>query len=796
MNQPIKKEEGIDIGKLLQRFTKKWYIFTIFLFAAIAIAVFIVKTAVPIYSVYSILKYNTGSSKAEKILSAVDLGKQDVVIEDKMIEIQSTEYIRAAINQIDLGVSYFRKNKLATHELYRTDCPFQVILDSAKNQLTGVEFYIEPINKEEFYLEFKLNKDDNYRHYNFQNQFSIRKPYIQQEFRKKYRFDELVEEPSLDFAFTINLVGDPKRFGDQQLFFKINDLDQLTDKYLNALNLEVSGRDSYIVFMRLGSQILQNEMTFLNTLMDVVIQKNLNEKNQEALKTIDFIDYQIADVSSSLTRAESDLESIGYAETSIGETSVLYQQRTELETQISQYNAQLQNLRSFVNNLQTIQGSPSQIGSLDFQDQLIDNLLIQLTDLLQQKANLRRTATEANPAVQRVNLEIETTKDALRNALNGAMSNINVLLESLNNRLNQVNAKINRMPSAERRKLGIQRKFTFSDNTYDMLMQRKATAGITLATNQSDWSILEYAKVDRDLIWPKSKFIYLLSIFLGLVIPAVLVIIADLLNTRVKNKEDIAIATPIPILGSIVKGSKNKKLLTQYNSRSALSESFRDIRVNMQFLSPQVKNKIIGITSASSKDGKSFIAINLSIVMAQSGKRVLLLDADLRNSSLGNYFDLKNFKPGLSTYLIGSNNINECILTPGIKNLDIIPAGPKPPNPSDLLLSPKTEHLMEELSNIYDYVVVDAPPIGLVGDFLIASKFFEINLYIVRQGYTRKNSFEKINNVHNNHILKNLHIIFNDTPLEEVYGVNPYYISEKKEKHEAKASKRKNTVDA
>ncbi len=670
-----------------------------------------------------------------------------------------------------------------------------MVLDSTKNQLTGIDFYIEAISTEEFYLDFELKKDDSYRLYNFQNEFSINKPYLKQVFRKKHKFGEPIHDSSLDFSFIVKLVGDPQKYGDDKLFFNINDLDQLVERYLGALNLEVSARDSYIIYMRLGSQILQNEMSFLNTLMDVVIHENLNEKNQEALKTIDFIDYQIADVSTSLSKAESDLESIGYAETSIGETSVLYAQRSQLEAQISSYNAQIQNLRSFVNSLQTIEGSPSIIGSLDIDDQLIDNLLIKLTELIQQKANLKRTATEANPAVQRVNLEIETTKDALRNSLNGAISNYNVLLESLKNRLNQVNATINRLPSAERRKLGIQRKFTFSDNTYDMLMQRKAAAGITLATTQSDWSIVEYARVEEGLLWPKSKFIYLLSIFLGLLIPAGLVIIADLLSTRIKNKEDIAAATPIPVLGSIVTGSKTKKLLTQYNTRSALSESFRDVRVNMQFLSPEVKNKIIGITSASSQDGKSFIAINLAIVLAQSGKRVLLLDADLRDSTIGDYFDLRNFKPGLSTYLIGSNNLNDCILSPGIKNLDIIPAGPKPPNPSDLLLSPRTDHLLKELSNLYDYVIVDAPPVGLVGDFLIASKFFEINLYVVRQGYTRKNSFEKINSVCQSKILKNLHIIFNDTPLEEVYGANPYYITEKKEKRDTNASKRKTTVD-
>ncbi|MDZ7607123.1 MAG: hypothetical protein U5K79_16395 [Cyclobacteriaceae bacterium] len=139
-----------------------------------------------------------------------------------------------------------------------------------------------------------------------------------------------------DFSFTVKLIGDPKKYGEDPLYFNINDLDQLTEKYIAALKLEVTARDSYIIYMRLGSQILQNDMMFLNTLMEVVIQNNLNEKNQEALKTIDFIDFQLADVSTSLTKAEGDLESIGYAEASIGETTVLYQQRSQLETQISE----------------------------------------------------------------------------------------------------------------------------------------------------------------------------------------------------------------------------------------------------------------------------------------------------------------------------------------------------------------------------------------------------------------------------------------------------------------------------
>ena len=657
---------------------------------AIAVAYFMVKSATYTYEVYSILKMNVGTSKSERILDAVDVGKQVVNVEDKVIEINSTNFIREAIKQLDFGISYFRKENLKKIEIYKLESPINIILDSAQNQLTGIPFYVNILNKDEFELEYSIENDKTYRTYNYRDHYSIDKLFLKQEFKRRYRFDAPIKEPTLDFSFTVKLVGDPKKFEDDRLSFKLNALDMLADEYLERLKIEIASRNSNILYLRLGSQIIQKEVSFLNALMDVVIQNNLNEKNQEALKTIDFIDYQLADASTSLNKAESDLESIGYAQTSIGETSVLYQQRSQLETQISQYNAELQNLRNFINNLQTIEGSPSQIGSLNVQDQLIDNLLIKLTDLIQQKATLKRTATEANPVIQRVNLEIETTKVALRNALNGTVGNYNVLIENLRGRLNQVNATINKLPSAERRKLGIQRKFTFSDNTYDLFMQRKAAAGISLATNQSDWTIVENAKVSKDLIWPKVQFIYILAFFLGILFPVLIVLVIDLLDTRIKNKEDIKKVTTIPVLGAIVKGNKNGKLLTQYNSKSALTESFRDIRVNLQFLSPESKTKFIGVTSSGSKDGKSFFAMNLAIVAAHSGKRVIIVDADLRNSYLVNYFDLKNFKNGLSTYLIGNNNLSECIAPSGIKNLDIVPAGPKPPNPSEILSLPKT----------------------------------------------------------------------------------------------------------
>ncbi len=776
------QDEGIDIIQLLSKFVSRWYLYIIALIVCLLLAYAKIKTSPKVYEVYAILKMNVGSSKSDKILNSVELDKSEVNIQDKIIEIKSTNYIKETLNQLDFGISYFTNENFVQRERYKLDFPVNVSIDSSINILTDIPFYINIISNEEFELEFEIKDLLNATLYNFSEKIEIKQQYPNQKFVKTYQFNKPIIEPSLGLGFTITLVGDPKKYEDNILFFKINNPNGLIQAYLEMLNLEITERESSILYLKTGSSIVQKEIAFLNTLMDVVIKKNLEQKNQEYLKTIDFIDFQIANVSTSLIKAESDLESIGYATTKIGETSILFEQRRQLETQISSYTVQLQNLRNILSNLDNIAASAISTGSSDIKDPMIDKLIIKLTDLFQQRANLRRTATEANPVIQRINGEIETTKVALRNALNGALNNLNVLIENLKYRLQQTKANINRLPGAERKKLGIQRKFEFSDNTYELFMQRKATAGIALATNESDWKIIENAKVNTymGLLSPNVKFIYLLAIFAGLFIPSIIILIVDMFDNRIKSKKEIEKITNIPIIGSIVKGDKNKKLITQYSTKSALTESIRDIKINLQFVSSDSNQKIIGITSSVSGEGKTFCAVNLGAVTAQSGKKVLVLDADMRNSKMGTYFNAQKSKHGFSSYLIGTSNIDEIIQPSPIKNLDIIFAGPFPPNPSDLLGLPKASLLLKELYKKYDYIIVDFPPIGLVGDYMILSKYIDINIYISRYKFTLKKSFEKINNLYNDKKLENMIIILNDVKVDTLYGSNPYYLKDYK----------------
>lgn len=759
------QEDFIDIKELINKFLAKWYYFVFALFVFILLAILMIKTSPKVYKVSSILQMETGTTKAEKILDPIEVQDNILNIEDEILVIKSTAYIREALDRLDFSVSYFSGENFLKSEIYKNNFPFQVKLDSSVNQITGVPIFIKVVSENEFELEVK---GEEVRQYNFISEARTA-PIPQINFKKRYKFGQPIKENL--FGFTISLSGDPNMYGEERLSFVINNPESLVKQYAGKLEVETAGRESSILLLSTTGSIIAKEKTFLDTLMYVVKQNDLDRKNLEGIKTIEFIDYQLANVSETLNAAEQDLESFQYSTSSIGEASALYERRDQLEAEQSDLNIKLSYFRNILNNLESLESvsrvsAPATVG---VEDPILSSLLIKLSELNQQRVQMGRTATDANPIVQRLELNIRTTKDALRDNLTGAINTTNIKLNDVNSRIAQTVHMINRLPSASIRKIGLQRKFDFSDNTYELLQERKAAAAITLATNESDWNIVEHARAETSPVSPKSKFLLLLAFFLGLIIPAAILLMKDYFNDKIKNKNDVEKVTNIPILGTVTKGTKYSRLATEYNPKSPLLESLRDVRINLQYLSTNRENMVIGFTSSTSGEGKTFCSVNLGVVIAQSGKKVLVLDADLRNSNMPKYFKTNNAH-GLSSYLIGNSSMENIINKTPVKYLDLIQSGPNPPNPLDLLSLPKFENLMSELKGFYDYIIIDAPPIGLVADYLLLSKYTEVNIYVSRSNFTKKTYFEKINELYENKKITNLSLILNDVKPTSIYG--------------------------
>jgi capsular exopolysaccharide synthesis family protein len=309
--------------------------------------------------------------------------------------------------------------------------------------------------------------------------------------------------------------------------------------------------------------------------------------------------------------------------------------------------------------------------------------------------------------------------------------------------------------------LNIQRQNQLKEGLYTYLMQKRAENAIVLASTTSDNRIVDEAHASFDPVRPVKSQTYAIAFFLGLLFPLAFAYARDLFNDRITDRMHLEQQTKIPLLGIIGYSKEANDLVVNRNPKSHIAEAFRSIRTNLQYFNPPGnKCNIVLITSSISAEGKSFCALNIASIIALSGKRTALVGFDLRKPKSPNRFDLKSDK-GISSFLIGAETEKEIVQSSGIENLYFILSGPKPPNPSELIMNERMDTLFQFLKNEFDYVILDSPPIGLITDAMLLSKYANAAIYVVRQNVTRKHQLDIINKLYEDGKIKNLSIIFN-----------------------------------
>jgi capsular exopolysaccharide synthesis family protein len=299
-------------------------------------------------------------------------------------------------------------------------------------------------------------------------------------------------------------------------------------------------------------------------------------------------------------------------------------------------------------------------------------------------------------------------------------------------------------------------------------MEKRYEAEIAVASDQVDKTIVDPARANvGGPISPSKRNALILALLVGLVLPFLVILVQDFFNDKVTDLDQLKGLSPIPVLSSIPT-SKRKRILSG-EDRNNLGESFRTARINLQYLNPNMLRQVIGITSSTSGEGKTFCAVNLATVMAMSNKRTLLMDADMRKPMVQTSLDLPDGK-GLSTYLIGEAGVDEIIGRTDIKGLDVIIAGPIPPNPLELAESPRMGELLQQLRTRYDQIIIDASPMGIVSEFKVLVHHLDITLYVVRQGYTKRVMLRPLNDLYRSGKMQHVDLLLNDVKAGEGYG--------------------------
>lgn len=761
-NNQNQQNETIDIKKFIFKILANWYWFVFSIFITISIAFVINRYTDPVFSQKALVlvadKDNSVSGGVEGILEQQGIlraGRKKVV-ENEIAVLSSYRIINKTINQLpDFAISYFGMGRIRTVEFYKS-APFETIIDTNRTNKVNQPINIKLISENEYLLEIDGSVP----------------------VKKKMKYGEWYNDSS--FTFCVNLTkpyfkSDPSF--SYQYFFVINDNNQLTNKYKGKLNLNTTDKKSTIIELSTQGLVPQKEADFLNKLLEVYINTGLEEKNQIALNTIKFIDEQLNDITDSLEINESRLQNFRQNNRLIDiskEGSVLYEKIDRVQNEKAMLTIKskyFDYLKKYIDDKKDFTDvmAPSIVG---IDDPMLIKLITDLSELSKQKNNYTYASNVKNPATELVNNQIESNRKALaENIRNLIQSNI-ISVNEVDKQTAKIEMEIAKLPSTEKQLITIQRKYKLNDQIYTYLLTKRAESGIAKASNVPDNKIIDTCLVENATqVGPKKTLNYTIAILIGILIPLIIIIIVDFFNDKILDRHDVETHTNIPIMATIGHNNKAFEFVVYEKPKSSIAESFRTLRTNLQYLhiDKNLKTHTISLTSTVSGEGKSFCALNLASIFALSGKKTIIMGLDLRKPKIHKEFGIEN-AIGISTYLIGKNTLDEIIIQTQQENLFIVTSGPVPPNPAELLESEKMGKLMAELKSIFDVIIIDTPPVALVTDSLLISKYVDTNIYVIRQNYSSRTVLKFLNNLNTGSNYRSLGILINDVKIPSYYG--------------------------
>lgn len=746
------EEEEFDIKKILYLLLRQWKWFLLCGILGLSAAVFYSRITNPQYSIStSILvpEKTNGMDMKSLFDGALDMPKNNLYNQVEII--QSYFTINTTLENLNWRTSWQKKGWLTWSGIYKKE-PFEVQESAGFVNPQGIRIYITPTSDDSYSIsaDGKANLSEGQTEIKFTGTGQFGHPFVNTYFRftllKKISNSELKGE----------------------YCFVFNDLNTLTLQYQKRLQAKVKDKNSDIIECSIKGEEPVKECEFLNELIHVYVEGKMNVQNEAQRRSLDFINTQLTGISDSLNTAGDKFSEFRSKNKIIDlgtEGTLVMNSLKDIETERAKDQIQLDYFQNVLSYLNQAQGDMSKIVSpsvVGIEDASLNALVIRLSDLYSRRQVLSFSAKQNNPTLLLIDKELAQIRSQLNENLRNLIENATKSINSLKERQNSISAQMNKLPKKEQQMINIQREFTLTNEIYTFLLQKRAETNIALASSISDVQIVDVARPQTALqIGLSSKIILTMGFIFGLAIPAIIILFLNFFDDRIHTQEDIENHTSLPILGNIMHNQGLSDLAVFENPKSNIAESFRTLRTNLQFMLNDQDEKVISIHSCNPGEGKSFNAINLASVLAMNDHKVLLIGADLRKPKIHKLFNLPN-EHGLSTYLIGLDTFEQIIHPSQNPNLDLIPAGPIPPNPAEILGKPKFKELIKMAQSVYDYIIIDNAPVSLVTDGIIVSRSSDVNIFVLRYGISHKHQIDIINQLAEKKRISHMGIVVND----------------------------------
>ena len=776
------KEENIDVKELLFKYLIHWPWFVGTVVACLIAAWVYLYMSTPVYTISAtvLIKDDKKGGSAGMLSGLESLGLDGMVsssqnIDNEIEVLHSKTIAKEVVEDLGLYISYTDEDEFPSRNIYKTS-PVQVSLTPQEADLLEepmiVEMTLQPQGSID--VNVKIGDDEYQKHFE-------KLPAVFPTERGTLAFF-LPPDSVLSSKRTLEETTDSEKTT-RNITATINKPLAVAKGYCKNMTIEPTSKTTSVAVISLKNSNVQRGKDFINKLLEMYNINTNNDKNEVAQKTAEFINERISIISKELGSTEKDLESFkrgagitdltSDAQIALTGSAEYEKKRVENQTQINL----LQDLQKYMQN-EGYEVLPSNIG---LQDVNLAAAINRYNDVLVERKRLLRTSTENNPTIINLDTSISAMKENVQVSLDRVLRGLFITKADLDREANRYSRRISEAPGQEREFVSIARQQEIKAGLYLMLLQKREENAITLAATANNAKIIDDAIADEAPVSPKGKMIYLIALVLGVGIPVGVIYLLELTKFKIEGRSDVEKLTSVPIVGDIpLTDEKQGAIAVFENQNNLMSETFRNIRTNLQFMLENDK-KVILVTSTVSGEGKSFISANLAISLSLLGKKVVIVGLDIRKPGLNKVFNIPRKEVGITQYLANpEKNLMDLVqLSDVSKNLYILPGGTVPPNPTELLARDGLDKVIETLKKNFDYVILDTAPVGMVTDTLLIGRVADLSVYVCRADYTHKNEYTLINELAENNKLPNLCTVINGLDLKRrkygyYYGYGKY----------------------
>ena len=772
-------EEKIDFQEILFKYLIHWPWFVGAVIICLLGAWLYLHIATPIFNISAtvLIKDDKKGGGAGMASELENLGLNGLVtssqnIDNELEVLRSKTIAKEVVIDLGLYISYTDEDEFPAKDIYKTS-PVQVNLIPQEAELLDKSMIVEMALQPQGGLDVKVKVGDD----KYQKHFD-KLPAVFPTERGTLAFfqspDSLISKATED-------IDSEKKV--RNITATIDQPLHMARLYCKSMTIEPTSKTTSVAIISLKNSSLRRGQDFINKLLEMYNINTNNDKNEIAQKTAEFIDERIGIISKELGSTEENLETFkrnagitdltSEAQIALTGNAEYEKKRVENQTQINL----VEDLRKYM------RGNEYEVlpGNIGLQDAGLVSQIDRYNEMLVERKRLLRTSTESNPTIINLDTSIRAMKMNVEVTLERTLQGLLITKADLDREASRFSRRISDAPSQERQYVSIARQQEIKAGLYLMLLQKREENAITLAATANNAKIIDDAIADTIPVSPRGRITYLIALILGVGIPVGIIYLINLTKFKIEGRSDVEKLTSAPIVGDIpLTDEKQGAIAVFENQNNLMSETFRNIRTNLQFMLENDK-KVILVTSTVSGEGKSFISANLAISLSLLGKKVVIVGLDIRKPGLNKVFNIPRKEFGITQYLANpEKNLMDLVqLSDVSKNLYILPGGTVPPNPTELLARDGLDKAIETLKKNFDYVILDTAPVGMVTDTLLIGRVADLSVYVCRADYTHKNEYTLINELAENNKLPSLCTVINGLDLKRrkygyYYGYGKY----------------------